>query len=144
VVVYTQESLARAQQTMQRQVGKAQASWEQKCWHLGKRRFGCRADARPAAQREPKGKPAWLEIQTDLVAHPQFAGKGRPRKGASPVSHQWQIVAAVSVNQEQVTQEAFRNACWIVGTNILESTALSDHDLITTYKGQGGAERGFR
>ena len=53
-------------------------------------------------------------------------------------------MAAVSVNQEQVTQEDFRKACWIVGTNILEPTALSDHDLIATYKGQGGAERGFR
>jgi len=31
VVVYTQASLQRAQQTVQRQVSKAQASWEQKC-----------------------------------------------------------------------------------------------------------------
>jgi len=144
VVVYTQESLARSQQTMQRQVGKAQASWEQKCWHLGNQRFACEADARTAAQRELKGKPAWLEIQTDLITYPQYAGKGRPRKDAPPVSHQWQIVAAVSVNQEQVAQEAMRKACWIVGTNILEPTTLSDYDLIATYKGQGGAERGFR
>src|SRR6266705_4515376 len=54
------------------------------------------------------------------------------------------MVTTVSVNQEWVAQEAFRKACWIVGTNVLEPTALSDHDLIATYKGQGGAERGFR
>ncbi len=144
VVVYTKESLARAQQAMQRQVGKAQPSWEQKGWHLSNRRFACEADAHSAAQRELKGKPAWLDVQTALVAHPQYAGKGRPRKDAPPVSHQWQIMAVVSVNQQQVAQEAFRKACWIVGTNILEPTALSDYDLIITYKGQGGAERGFR
>jgi transposase len=74
VVVYTQASLQRAQQSMQRQVSKAQTAWEQKCWHLGKRRF----------------------------------------------------------------------ACWIVGTNVLEQARLSDQQLIATYKGQGGAERGFR
>src|SRR2546426_347460 len=35
VVVYTQASLQRAQQSMQRQVSKAQSAWEQTCWHLG-------------------------------------------------------------------------------------------------------------
>ena len=144
VVVYTQASLQRAQQTIQRQVEKGQAKWEQACWHLGKRRFACEADARAAAERELKEKPAWLNVHPNLVAHPQYAGKGRPRKDARPSSHQWQIVATVSVNQEQVAQEAFRKACWIVGTNVLEPTVLSDQQLIATYKGQGGPERGFR
>jgi transposase len=36
------------------------------------------------------------------------------------------------------------SACFIVGTNELESEALSDHELVTTYKDQGGVERGFR
>jgi len=144
VVVYTQQSLQRAQQTMQRQVGKAQTSWEQKCWHLSNQRFACEADARTAAQRELKEKPAWLDVHTDLIAHRQYAAKGRPRKDAPPISHQWQIVATVSVNQERVAQEAFRRACWIVGTNVLEPTVLADQQLIATYKGQGGAERGFR
>ena len=144
VSVYTQASLQRAQQSMQRQVSKAQSAWEQMCWQLGNRRFACQADARAAAERELKEKPAWLEVHTDLVAHPQYGGKGRPRKDASPVGHQWQIVATVSVNQEQVAQQAFGNACWIVGTNVLEPAVLSDQQLIATYKGQDGAERGFR
>ena len=143
VVVYSQASLQRAQFTLQRQVSKAQTTWEQKCWHLSNRRFACQADARAAAERELKGKPGWLDLHTNLVAHPQYAGKGRPRKDASPVSHQWQIVATVSINQQQVAQQAFRNACWIVGTNVLEPSVLSDQQLIATYKGQGGAERGF-
>jgi transposase len=54
------------------------------------------------------------------------------------------MVAAVTVNQEQVRQEAFRKACWIVGTNILEPTVLADEQLIATYKGQSRAQRGFR
>jgi len=144
VIVRTQASQQRAQVTMQRQVSKAQASWQQKCWHLGNRRFACEADARAALERELKGKPTWLGVEVELVAHPQYAGKGRPRKDASPVTHQWQIVATVTVSQEQVDQEAARKACWIVGTNVLDPTVLSDQQLITTYKEQGGVERGFR
>ncbi len=144
VVVRTQTSLQRVRQTLQRQTSKAQASWEQKCWHLSNRRFVCETDARAAMEREMKGKPTWLESHNDLVAHPQYAGQGRPRKDASPTSYQWQIVATVSINQERVEQEALRKACWIVGTNVLDPAVLSDQQLVTTYKDQGGVERGFR
>lgn len=91
-----------------------------------------------------KGKPAWLHIDTEFVAHPQYESRGRPRKDVRPVTYQWQIVATVTVNQQQVDEEALRKACWIIGTNVLDTTVLSDQDLVTTYKEQGGVERGFR
>lgn len=144
VIVRTSASHQRAQASLQRQVSRAQASWERKCWHLGTRHFACEADARAASERELKGKPTWVEIHSDVVAHPRHAGKGRPRKDASPVTYQWQIVATVTVNQPQVNEEALLKACFIVGTNELESKALSDQELVTTYKDQGGVERGFR
>ncbi len=144
VVVRTAASEQQAQALLQRQVSRAEASWERKCWHLGTRRFACEADARAALERELKGKPTWLEIHSDVVAHPRHAGKGRPRKETSPTTYQWQIVATVTVNRLRVDEEALRKACFIVGTNELESEALSDQELVTTYKEQGGVERGFR
>lgn len=134
VVVRAQASLQRAQQTAQRQESKAQAKWEQKCWHLSHRRFACEADARAAAERELKGKPGWLEVQSDLVAHPQYAGKGHPRQDASPKNYQWQVATTVTITQQQVEQEALRKACWIVGTDVLERAVLSDQQLVRTYK----------
>src|SRR6266700_5205313 len=80
----------------------------------------------------------------EIIAHPQYGGKGRPRKDASPSGYQWQLVVTLSVNYLQVVQEVLRKACWIVGTNVLELAALSDQQLIATYKDQGGVERGFR
>ena len=144
LIVRTQASQQRAQVSLQRQVTTAQASWQQKCWHLSNRRFACEADARASLERELKGKPMWLEVRSEVVAHPRHAGKGRPRKEASPPTLQWQIVATVTVNQQRVAEEALRKACFIVGTNELESEALSDQELVTTYKEQGGVERGFR
>ncbi len=144
LIVRTQASQQRAQASLQRQVKTAQASWQQTCWHLSNRRFACEADAREALERELKGKPTWLEVRSEVVAHPRHAGKGRPRKEASPTTHQWQIVATVTVHQSRLDEEALRKACFIVGTNELESEALSDQELVTTYKEQGGVERGFR
>jgi transposase len=143
-VIYTQASVERVRQTMLRQMNKAQRKWERTCWHLSNRRFACEVDARAALERELKGKPRWLTLHSELIAHPLHTGKGRPRKDTPPSDFQWQIVATVSVNFPQVMQEVLRKACWIVGTNVLESTTLSDQALIGTYKDQGGVERGFR
>ncbi len=70
--------------------------------------------------------------------------RGVHAKTPVPSAGRRQIVATVTVNQDQVAQASFRKACWIVGTNELEPTVLSDQQLIATYKGQGGPERGFR
>jgi transposase len=94
-------------------------------------------------ERELKGKPTWLEFHHDVVAHARHAGKGHPRKDAGPTTNQWQIVVTVTVNKPRVDEEALRKACFIVGTNELKSEALSDQELVTTYKDQGGVERGF-
>ncbi len=91
LIVRTQARPQRAQVCLPRQVTTAQASWQQTCWHLSQRRFACEADARAALETELKGKPTWLEVRRDIVAHPRHAGKGRPRKDVSPTAHQWQI-----------------------------------------------------
>jgi transposase len=109
VIVRTSVSEQRAQASLQRQVSRAQVSWERKCWHLSTRRFACEADARAALERELKGKPTWLEIHSDVVTHPRHAGKGRPRKDTSPTAHQWQIVATVTVHPQRVDEEALRH-----------------------------------
>jgi transposase len=144
VIVYTSASQKLAQASLQRQVKRAQAEWEKKCWHLGNRRFACETDAQTAMEREKKSQPAWRDIHHELVAHARHVGRGRPRKKDSLLKEEWQIVATVTINQERVKQEAIRSACWIVGTNILEDAELSDHALTTTYKERGGVERGFR
>ena len=98
VVVYSQASVERVRQTMQRQVSKAQKRWEQTCWHFSNRRFACEPDARAALERELKGKPSWLEVHSEVMAHPLYPGKGRPRKDATPAGYQWQLVATADAS----------------------------------------------
>ncbi len=57
---------------------------------------------------------------------------------------QWHIQATVTVKQPQVEQEVRRKACFIVATNVLDESVLSEQEVVTTYKDQGGVERGFR
>ncbi len=144
VLVRTAAGEQRAQETMQRHVKRTQQSWEQRLWHLGNQRFACEADARAALHREVKALPTWFDLESSLLAHPCYESRGRPRKEASPVAHEWQMVATVQVNQARVEQEVRRRACFIVATNVLDAAELSDEELVTTYKEQGSVERGFR
>jgi transposase len=144
VIVRTRSGERRARATLQRKVEAAEQIWKQKVWHLSNQRFACEADARTAGEHELRRCPAWFEVETQVVAHPTYAQPGRPRKGATPRATEWQVQVTLAVNQERVEAEALRAACFIVGTNVLDPKRVRDQELVTTYKEQGGVERGFR
>lgn len=140
VIVRTRAGEAQARAKVHRAVEKAQQEWTQQLWHLSHQDFACEADAVAALEREQKELPSWLEVQGQVVAHPRYATKGRPRKEAVRLAPQTQV----SVNQERGEQEAQRQVCFIVGTNRLDPAQLSAEELVATYKDQGSVERGFR
>ena len=78
----------------------------------------------PSNERLEKAEHKWKQklwhLSHQLVSSEHHTGKGRPRK------------------------EARRKACFIVATNVLDSTILSAQELVTTYQEQGSVERGFR
>ena len=54
------------------------------------------------------------------------------------------MVPQLEVDQQEVTVLARKKAAFIVATNILDAQRLSHEQVISTYKEQGGVERGFR
>jgi transposase len=131
VIVSSKASEQRVQTSMQHQVERDQQSWEKRLWHLGAQRFACEADARTALEQSLKNLPIWFEVQRSYLAHDHYEGKGRPAKEAVP-TQRWQCQATLSFKQERIAEEEQRRACFIVGTNILEVSQLSDEELIGT------------
>src|SRR5713226_5084384 len=130
---------------MQRQVSKAQNKWEP----------AVLASLPPAlwmSRRRARRFGARTERQTHLARCPQRGhGSSAVCRQRPSAQRYWpgKLPVAAHGNRErqpppEVVQEVFRKACWMVGTNVLEPTALSDQALIGTYKDQGGVERGFR
>jgi len=143
VVVRTTQGEERTLATLRRQVDRTREQWEKALWQLGNQRFACAPDAQSALDKQLKHRPAWLTVQTLLVEHPKHRQRGRPRTGALPASTEWQIVATLAVDVAAVAQEARRKAAFLVATNVLDPTRLSDQELIQTYKDQHSVERGF-
>src|SRR5260370_37221709 len=144
VVVRTTVGEQRAQATLQRQVGREQHTWEKRLWHLQARRFACEADAQAALRETVKKLPHWFELQCTCTVHVHHAGKGRPSQGTTPSKQGRQCHATLLLRKDVVAAEGRRRACFIVGTNILDATHLSDWELVKSYQQQGSAERGLR
>ena len=145
VVVSSEQRRKRTEKTFWRQVARQQEEWEKKLWHLGNRAFACEADAREALREATKRLPEWLEVgKTTLSSRPRYAKGGRPSKEAKPMSIERRIKATLGIDRERAEHECERRTRYIVGTNVLDPTRLSDEELIRAYKQQGGVERGFR
>src|SRR5712692_395292 len=144
VIVRTHAQVQATQEQMEKQVKKTQQEWEKRLWHLSKQAFGCETDARTAWEKALKGKPSWLIATFTLKAQQQYEQRGRPKKEVTPDQTVWSLVPTLAVDQAEVTALARKKAAFIVATNILDAQRLSPEQVISTYKEQGGVERGFR
>jgi len=70
-------------------------------------------------------------------------GRGRPRKDEHTLTLYLLNVTFVE-DKSAIEKETLRKGKFIVATNLLDREDLSDEEVLTAYKGQQHAERGFR
>jgi len=144
VVVRTKAGLKQAQASLRRQVDKQQEIWRKRMWHLSTKTFETQADAEQAWRNACKGQPQWMELEPEYQPELVYTTRGRPGKGSPAPVTKWKIHTHLQINEAAVQRQAERKACFIVATNVLDETRLSNEELIGIYKAQGGVERGFR
>ena len=144
VIVRTHAQVQATKEQMEKQGKKIQQEWEKRLWHLSKQAFACETDAHQAWEKALKGKPSWLMATFTLKEQKQYQQRGRPQKEATPDQTVWYLVPTLEVDQQEVAVLASKKAAFIVATNILDAQRLSPEQVISTYKEQGGVERGFR
>ncbi len=144
VIVRTHAQVQATQEQMQKQVNKAQQEWEKRLWHLSTQTFACETDARTAWEKALKGKPSWLLAELHAQRTEAVPAAWSPQKEATPDQTVWPVASTLAVDQAGVTALARKKAVFIVATNILDEQRLSHEQVISTYKEQGGVERGFR
>ncbi|MBV8282207.1 MAG: IS1634 family transposase, partial [Candidatus Eremiobacteraeota bacterium] len=139
----TVQGVERTRATLARKAEQTRVEWEKTLWHLRAQRFACAPDAQAALTKQLTKLPEWLRVEAQLLAHPTHTRPGRPRKGTVPDGAVWQATADVALDPVALERVAQRQACFLVATNVVDPTVLSDQDLIQTYKEQTSVERGF-
>jgi transposase len=144
VIVRTHAQVQATQEQMEQKGQKTHQEWEKRLWHLSRQAFACESDAQQAWKQAMKGKPSWLIATFTMKEQGQYQQRGRPKKETAPNQTAWYLVPKLAVNQQEVTALARKKAAFIVATNILDDQRLAHEQVISTYKAQGGVERGFR
>jgi transposase len=78
-----------------------------------------------------------------VIDHKHDAGKGRPTPTSPIKSIDWQMDAQVRPAHERIAWRKQQSAGCVIGTKI-DTSLLSDAEVIRAYKAQAQVERGFR
>jgi len=82
--------------------------------------------------------------ESHFVEVPHYNGAGRPSTEQKPDKLTYRIEGALASTTKVRMEQLQRKSCFILASNQLDMQALSDEQLIETYKGQQKVERGFR
>lgn len=144
VLIYSAHRQSQAQRTVDKQ-------WGQQSDHEGKAfkklcgtPFACEADARQALGTFERALQATFLSTSTVRPQPRYGKRGRPGQDTQPVQVVYHIDGALASSLTARQARIDQHSCFILATNELDTTRLPPHEVLTGYKGQVHAERGFR
>ena len=144
LIIHSEQACERELKTFEKNLKKERDRNGKALMHLRNEAYACEADAKKSAQQFSK-KLRHQTLQYTLISRNRYSGKGRPAKGAQPQAVEWYIGGKLADDQAAIDETKKRKGKFVVATNELDATALSDEQLLGAYKDQGvSVERGFR
>ena len=144
LIIYSEQAYKREIKTFEKNLEEERDRNAKTLKHLCNEAFACEEDAEKTAKKFSK-KLRHQTFEYEITSRNRYAGKGRPAKDAQPESVEWYISGTLSDDEKAIAETRNRKGKFIVATNELDTTALSDEQLLEAYKDQGvSVERGFR
>lgn len=143
LVVSSQAALERAEASISKAQQREAEAIEKQLFHLQAKRFETPEAAHVALAALAK---TWRYHQGETAAvteHKHYACKGRPTPSSPLKAVAWQMRAQARPDHAQIASRKQQSACFVLSTNI-DSSQLSDPEVIRAYKAQAQAEGGFR
>jgi transposase len=142
-VVSSETSRQQAIKQVDKRVKKATEMVEKQVFHFQARRFACAEDALADLQIVAKKWKYHAVKSCQIVEHPAFEGKGRPKKDQEPTKTEYQVIAEFEIDTQKINLEKAKEGHYVIGGNT-DSNELSDAEVVAAYKQQQQVERGFR
>jgi transposase len=144
LIIHSEQAYQREIKTLEKKLEKERERNAKALKHLRNEAFGCEADADKAAQRFSK-RLRHQSFEYSIISRNRYGAKGRPAKDAEPDTVEWYIKGSLSDDEAAIAETKKRKGMFVVATNELNNTALSDEQLLEAYKDQAvTVERGFR
>jgi transposase len=143
ILVFSEQAYKREIETLDRNVVKEKTWITKALWHFGNQVFNCEKDAEKALKPFHK-KVKYHDIVHTIEIVEKHAGKGRPKNGVVAKTVGYQIKCVLNQNEEEIIGYRLQKGRFILATNQLDNTVLSDQDMLTEYKEQTKTEAAFR
>lgn len=142
VMIHSEKAATREYKTLQKNIKKEADAIEKKLWHLSNQIFKCAHDAEISGQQETK-KLKYHQISWILEPVEGHIGRGRPKQGVTPVTQGYRIKGNIEEDKGQIELIKRRKGRFILASNELDQTKLSELDFLSEYKNQYKTEQGF-
>lgn len=130
---------------LNKQIVKQQKVAQAQLLKLSRQAFACDIDAHSAATQLAQSWRYHCLASVSVSQQTHNTRRGRPRKGTQSTGQQEYFVqATIEVDPSVIAAETRRAGRFILATNVLDKTQLSDDELLEAYKAQQSTERGFR
>lgn len=144
VLVFSQKAYEREKATAEKNLDKTEEQLALDLWHLENEIFtdiaAAKADSDIVIEKYPFHD---VEIKFNEVY--KYQEKGRPQKNAAKEIDGYQPeVVSVTFENEKFETLLNKKGRFVIGTNELDDTEISDEILLHEYKSQQDVERGFR
>ena len=143
LLVFSKQAYAREAEALHKAHKKGSQKEEKAFRKLAAQAFCCRKDAEKALA-DFAGKAKFIELHP-LECHieERHKGRGRPRKGATPVKEYYPR-ARLASSLTEIDRKRAEKGRFIIATNQGDKGKMTDKQLLEAYKGQAKVEKGFR
>ena len=143
ILVQSEQAYQREMITLQKNIAKAESTLTKKLKSLEKKVFKCAADAYKWGAEIQKEYPLF-EISFTTNELKKYSTAGRPPAGAELAISGYSLIAQHKKNDVKIAETSRSKGKFIIATNDFDLASFSDVDVLSTYKEQQQAERGFR
>ena len=143
VLVFSKQACERANSTLERKKSKEHEEIEKKLWHLGNQLYNCAEDAQKALRVIEKQWKYHKVDTIDIQPIQKNENKGTPKKDTKKRRAGYKIKATLAEDYVKIDAKLAQKSHFILATNQLEKSELSDEEALSEYKEQQKIERGF-
>lgn len=143
LMFFSEAAYRRESKTLDKKIKMEGDSQNKVWWHLSNQMFTCQDDARNQAETQKK-LLKFHEVTYSIVGVKKYPSKGRPKADELPETVGYQIKFSLCLNEHKIAEMRTRKGRFVLATNQLDETILSNEEVLSEYKGQSGTERGFK
>lgn len=145
ILVYSSKAYKKEKKNLYKTIEKKKMEIENEVWHFSNKLFGSKEDAEKSTHKMAN---KWKfheikDLRLEIKEKKKIKRRGRPKKNEE-MQEYYRIFVEFEESELKIKNALKKKGRFIVATNILDKSKLSDEECLVAYKDQQKVERGFR